>query len=50
PFSKTRNHTWSRSENRSTALEALIRAQEARITALEAQIMTLQTQHGQMEW
>ncbi|GKE34474.1 hypothetical protein Tco_1453796, partial [Tanacetum coccineum] len=41
---------WSRSENRSTALEALIRAQEARITALEAQIMTLQTQHGQMEW
>ncbi|GKB73515.1 hypothetical protein Tco_0934927, partial [Tanacetum coccineum] len=41
---------WSRSENRSMALEALIRAQEARITALEAQITTLQTQHGQMEW
>ncbi|GJT46081.1 hypothetical protein Tco_0954796 [Tanacetum coccineum] len=26
------------------------RAQEARITSLEAQTMTLQTQHGRMEW
>ncbi|GKE68357.1 hypothetical protein Tco_1526429, partial [Tanacetum coccineum] len=36
-------------KDRSTALEALIRAQEARITALEAQITTLQTQHSKME-
>ncbi|GJS74709.1 putative reverse transcriptase domain-containing protein [Tanacetum coccineum] len=41
---------WSRSEGRSTALEALIRAQEARITALEAQVRTMQTQHDRMEW
>ncbi|GKD63826.1 hypothetical protein Tco_1305934 [Tanacetum coccineum] len=41
---------WSRSEGRSTTLEALIRAQEAHITSLEAQTMTLQTQHGKMEW
>ncbi|GJX41757.1 hypothetical protein Tco_0256747 [Tanacetum coccineum] len=41
---------WSCSEDRSTTLEALIKAQEARIIALEAQIMTLQTQHARMEW
>ncbi|GKB15070.1 hypothetical protein Tco_0848993 [Tanacetum coccineum] len=41
---------WSCSEDRSMALEALIRTQEARITALEAQITTLQTQHSRMEW
>nr|GEU85694.1 hypothetical protein [Tanacetum cinerariifolium] len=40
---------WSRSEDRSTTLEALIRAQEARIIALEAQVRTLQTQHDKME-
>nr|GEY22001.1 hypothetical protein [Tanacetum cinerariifolium] len=34
-------YAWSRSEDRSMALEALIRAQEARITALEAQIREL---------
>ncbi|GJY82895.1 hypothetical protein Tco_0496271, partial [Tanacetum coccineum] len=32
---------WSRSKDRSTALEAFIRAQEARITALEAQTRAL---------
>ncbi|GJV78621.1 hypothetical protein Tco_1514491 [Tanacetum coccineum] len=41
---------WSRSEDRSTALEATIRAQEARSTTLEAQVRTLQTQHDRMEW
>ncbi|GJS61677.1 hypothetical protein Tco_0656461 [Tanacetum coccineum] len=35
-------HTWSRSEDRSTALEALIRAQEARITVQEAHTRGLQ--------
>nr|GEV67860.1 hypothetical protein [Tanacetum cinerariifolium] len=35
-------HTWSRSKDRSTDLEALIRAPEARITALEAQTRALQ--------
>nr|GEU52761.1 hypothetical protein [Tanacetum cinerariifolium] len=34
-------YAWSRSEDRSMALEALISAQEARITALEAQIRAL---------
>ncbi|GKD80981.1 hypothetical protein Tco_1347820 [Tanacetum coccineum] len=34
---------WSRSEDRSTALEASIRT-------LEAQVRTLQTQHDRMEW
>ncbi|GJY46631.1 putative reverse transcriptase domain-containing protein [Tanacetum coccineum] len=34
---------WSRSEDRSTALEASIRT-------LEAQVRTLQTQHDMMEW
>ncbi|GJY55038.1 hypothetical protein Tco_0446702 [Tanacetum coccineum] len=43
-------HAWSCLEDRSTALKALIRAQEARITALEARITTLQIQHGRMEW
>ncbi|GJW38978.1 hypothetical protein Tco_0064823 [Tanacetum coccineum] len=33
---------WSRSEDRSTALEAFIRAQDARTTTLEAQIRVLQ--------
>ncbi|GJS74779.1 hypothetical protein Tco_0617532 [Tanacetum coccineum] len=32
-------HAWSRSEDRSTTLEATIRAQEARTTSLEAQKM-----------
>ncbi|GKE04879.1 hypothetical protein Tco_1396897 [Tanacetum coccineum] len=43
-------HAWSCLEDRSTALEALIRAQEARITVLEARITTLQIQHGKMKW
>ncbi|GKF38864.1 hypothetical protein Tco_0118925 [Tanacetum coccineum] len=34
---------WSRSKDRSTTLEATIRAQEARTAALEAQVRTLQT-------
>ncbi|GKB77436.1 hypothetical protein Tco_0944331 [Tanacetum coccineum] len=43
-------YVWSRSKDRSMALEALIRAQEAHTTALEAQVGTLQTQHDRMEW
>ncbi|GKA71832.1 hypothetical protein Tco_0778048 [Tanacetum coccineum] len=35
---------WSRSKDRSSAFEALIRVQEAHTTALEAQVGTLQTQ------
>ncbi|GJR74376.1 hypothetical protein Tco_0086741 [Tanacetum coccineum] len=38
-----RAQAWSRSEDRSTALEASIRT-------LEAQVRTLQTQHDMMEW
>ncbi|GJV20348.1 hypothetical protein Tco_1369368 [Tanacetum coccineum] len=41
---------WSRSEDRSTALEATIRAQEARNIALEARVRALQTQYNRMEW
>ncbi|GJX00355.1 hypothetical protein Tco_0184268 [Tanacetum coccineum] len=43
-------HAWSCLEDRSTDLEALIKAQEARITVQEAQITTLQIQHGKIEW
>ncbi|GJS31478.1 hypothetical protein Tco_0492098 [Tanacetum coccineum] len=43
-------YAWSRSKDKSTALEALIMTQEARTTALEAQVGTLQTQHDRIEW
>ncbi|GJS10520.1 putative reverse transcriptase domain-containing protein [Tanacetum coccineum] len=40
---------WSRSKDRSSAFEALIRVQEAHTTALEAQVGTLQT-HVRFPW
>ncbi|GJX94853.1 hypothetical protein Tco_0349439 [Tanacetum coccineum] len=43
-------YVWSHSEDRSMALEALIRTQEARTIALEAQVGTLRTQHDRLEW
>ncbi|GKF37671.1 hypothetical protein Tco_0114429, partial [Tanacetum coccineum] len=45
-----RAQAWSRSEDRSTALETTIRAQDACTAALQAQVRTLQTQHDRMEW
>nr|GFA21268.1 hypothetical protein [Tanacetum cinerariifolium] len=41
---------WSRSEDKSTALKALIRAHEARITALEAHTKALQRNVSVLQW
>nr|GEW22443.1 hypothetical protein [Tanacetum cinerariifolium] len=43
-------YAWSRSKDRSMALEASIRTLEASIKTLEGQVRTLQTQHDRMEW
>ncbi|GJT51300.1 retrotransposon protein, putative, ty3-gypsy subclass [Tanacetum coccineum] len=40
--------TWSHSEDKSTALETTIRAQDACTIALQAQVRTLQTQYDRM--
>ncbi|GJS85559.1 putative reverse transcriptase domain-containing protein [Tanacetum coccineum] len=42
-------YAWSRLEDRSTDLEALIRAHDARTTTLEAHVGTLRTQHDRIE-